>query len=328
MENTSLPQKAADYRLLYEILNSLITRGPAVCPIGTSNFLEILRQNDPISRSKTAQIMDKLCQGYALLPSQDLANLEMTNFIMSSLLGRERCYRNEEMAWIYSAYVLGLTHLVETSFDPPTELAIQKVLFEHTKHRTLEDTIHILDSNETLKVLESDEPFQASQNSSCANHAHEFKTFKECFENEVIGCIDLYEDAMRHAFARVWEIHSGQKSTDEVEKHLNDSVEKARNMIGLGFKVGKWSLELPALHIWGGLHAYKRFKNIPFQKGDQHDFSHARTALPYCDYFLTERRLGQMLCDDLLKMDKLYDCKIMWDPNEIISDLRKLEADR
>lgn len=317
-------QRASEYRLLYEILGKLVASRVAVCPIGTSNYLEILRQNDPESRSKTAQVMDRLCQGYALLPNDDLAHLEMSNFVLSSVIGKDRCHRNVEMAWTYPGYVLGLAHPTDTAFDPATELAIQKVLFEHTKHRTLEETIAVMDSHAQLRVLESDEAFQARQNTACAQHEHEFKTFQECFVNEVVGSIDLYDDAISHALARAWELHSGQPRSAEIERSLDDVKQRVSNMIAWAFKEGKWSSELPIFHIRCGLHAYKRFKHIPFQKGDQHDFSHARTALPYCNYFLTERRLGQMLCDDLLTMDKAYGCKIMWDPNEIVAVLGKL----
>jgi hypothetical protein len=94
------------------------------------------------------------------------------------------------------------------------------------------------------------------------------------------------------------------------------------------FLQGKISDELPGIGILAGFRAAKRVKqfNKPFNKGDVHDWDHARYALPYCDIFLTEKNMGTVLTvpDFKLEYDKLYNCKVLWDKDNVLAELQKM----
>ena len=308
------------YIQLYNKLKMLCSGGGVICPINFSHYAETLRQADPQSRLQTFELMDELCCGFSIIPNNDLSSLEVVNFLMQSVIGSEQCYKNEELAWIYSGYVTGLVHPYETGFDEDTELAIQKMLFEHTRHRTLGDTIRLLDDAEKIRIIESDEEFQRKQTEECNRHRSEYKTFNECYFNEISGCVDLHRDSIIHALTRLWEIKNETSATDGDVRRLAASAPDYEDAIRRAFKQGRIKGELPCLDIPASCHALKRYKQIPFKKGDRFDFMHARTALPYCDYFLTERVLGEMLCDKLVRLDVKYECKILWDIDMINSE--------
>jgi hypothetical protein len=67
------------------------------------------------------------------------------------------------------------------------------------------------------------------------------------------------------------------------------------------------------------------------RKGDDVDFIHARLALPYCDYFFTDRRMKHLLSvkppgapSALKDLKSMCRATIMDDPNEILGTLRPL----
>jgi len=76
------------------------------------------------------------------------------------------------------------------------------------------------------------------------------------------------------------------------------------------------------MRIMAGLSASTRHRKERFEDNDVHDYQHARYALPYCDVFLTENHLGTLLTN--LRYDTLYDCRVLWDPDEIAAELEKM----
>ena len=99
-----------------------------------------------------------------------------------------------------------------------------------------------------------------------------------------------------------------------------------QNLVGNLFKYGKVGASLPGIRILAGIHAALRYKRQPLKKGDMHDHMHARIALPYCDFFLTEKNLGNLLTRPPLEYDKLYGCRVLWQDEQILAALEELDG--
>jgi len=83
-------------------------------------------------------------------------------------------------------------------------------------------------------------------------------------------------------------------------------------------------LYLPSLDIGAMLQAKIIWnKTQKYKDGDLYDFRHATTALPYYDYFFTERSLHNMIKEEC-KYDKKYSCVVAFKNNEILDILEKL----
>jgi hypothetical protein len=100
-----------------------------------------------------------------------------------------------------------------------------------------------------------------------------------------------------------------------------------RNTITNIFRLNKAGKTMPTIHIFSTLYAAVRWdKKQKFQDNDFYDFRHATAALPYCDYFFTEKRLAHLLMQNLLGLDKFYQCTVHSKEKEAISCLHKLET--
>lgn len=114
------------------------------------------------------------------------------------------------------------------------------------------------------------------------------------------------------------------KKIEDTDTQSKDLTQGVSNLIFQAYKLGKLSTEFPQLHINSGIHAAIRYKNHTYNKGDFYDHLNASVALPYCDLFLTERVMGNLLTDKLLEYDKVYNCQVLWKDEEILEILKKL----
>jgi hypothetical protein len=87
----------------------------------------------------------------------------------------------------------------------------------------------------------------------------------------------------------------------------------------------KITKELPVFRIVPELFASTRWdrKRIYSDGNDTLDFLHASFALPYCDFFFTERELRTMIIQR--KFDNLYGCRVESNSNEALKILESIE---
>ena len=72
------------------------------------------------------------------------------------------------------------------------------------------------------------------------------------------------------------------------------------------------------------LHAKLRWnKTQHYKQGDFDDIGHAASALPYYDYFFTERSLHNMIKE--CKYDKKYNCEVVSNTKETLDKLTIME---
>jgi len=228
------------------------------------------------------------------------------------------------MAWNSAGHLSGIMLPHGTPFDQATELAIQKSFFDKLGRIPFSLMVKQLWFAGEVPMVDYTE-FAAHATREQERHRGDFKTFPEVFAIEISGVAEFYKEQLGQIMAEMYraDYPDGELPMDKEVRKLGNGL---ANLLHIAFTEGKLRQELPFAYIGAGLHALARYRGEKVSKGDIHDFMHARTALPYCNYFLTEKRLGNLLTDKLLGCDTLYGCRVLWKTQEIIDQLKRLSG--
>jgi hypothetical protein len=80
----------------------------------------------------------------------------------------------------------------------------------------------------------------------------------------------------------------------------------------------------PSMYIWAGLHTRGKVDSSSYTMNDIYDFDHACAAVPYCEAFLTERRLSTWLRQRPIAVNTHFDCEVIGDDKSAIKYLESL----
>lgn len=301
----------------------LSTSGRYLFPICEDVFVEILKQTDPDTLKATVALIDSFSKGVSLLSGEERVRLEVFHFLESHL--GSSVYSLQELVWTKVAYNLGFLSPENDSFPKDINSLIQKAFFDQMWSMSLMDIVETMSKNgaRRLPVFLG---YSERLNDGKFAHMYQNKTFNQMFLSEIAGMVDSYKAEFKNLFAYQFEKHHGYApNRDEVER--SDSGQKLANMIYNLFKLNKIKQELPSVRIHAGLHSAVRWdKKQKYQDNDLHDFRHAAAALGYCDYFFTEKRLCHLATQDLLKYDRLFNCKTLWRVDDVVECLKTLES--
>jgi hypothetical protein len=142
---------------------------------------------------------------------------------------------------------------------------------------------------------------------------------------EVAGALDAHKQMLEDTLIYLYESVTGRRPTDAEIQLSATSRPTLTDLIQNLFRLRKADRWLPGIRIIAGIHAAIRYRDQPNRKGDIQDHFHARGALPYCTAFLTEKNLGNLLTRPPLEYDQLFDCRVLWQDDEILSFLRALD---
>ncbi|MDD2734937.1 MAG: hypothetical protein PHF56_13430 [Desulfuromonadaceae bacterium] len=306
---------------LLEMTEKLAASGEYIFPISEDVFAEILKQTDPVTLMTTVDLIDKFSKGVSLISSDERVCLEIFHFLESQL--GSSVHSLQELAWTKVAYILGFVTPENENIPSETNLLIQKASFDQLWSITLGEMIDTMCKNGAFSI--SFTPSGAEKlNIGKFEHENENHTFDQMFQSELGGMVDLYKTEFKELMAYMFERNTGSPP-DPNELENSQSGQLIANMIYNLFKHKKIVDQLPSFRIYSGLHAAVRWdKKQKFQANDLHDFRHAVAALPYCDFFFTEKRLSHLITQNMLKYDDLYDCVTLWNLDDVVSCVGKL----
>jgi hypothetical protein len=154
-------------------------------------------------------------------------------------------------------------------------------------------------------------------------YINEFSTFHQLYMNEVAGSIEgVYRKDIREVLNQVLRTKAKQDNIifGEIK---NTEFQQILNLIYHAFDKKTMGTYLPSLDIGAMLHAKIRWnKTQKYKQGDFDDIRHAVMALPYFEYFFTERSLCNMIKES--KYDKKYSCKVISKDTEILNLLESI----
>jgi hypothetical protein len=238
-------------------------------------------------------------------------NNEVVHYVKTVIHGADTLYPLAELAWTYVPWLVGEAILHTDAFDEETLNAWRKALFDRFSEMPF-SALFAMEHDRDLPGTGFDEKkFQAQKTAVTRAHRHEFSSFNDVFLIEIRGQLDAITGTLADIAVKVLEAKP-------------KAAVPLVNAIHSVFRCDVVGAALPGLRIFAGIAAIKRYRNQPFKKGDLHDSMHARMALPYCDHFLTEKRLGNLLTQPPLEYDRLYDCQIIWREDEVLDAVSRL----
>lgn len=310
-----------EYNLL-QLALKLVESGACIFPISEDVFSEVIRQTDEGTLLKTVELIDLLSLGVSTLSHEERVQLELMFFFYSHL-GQET-YLPQEVVWTKLSYTMGFNSFTHDDFLDSENLIIQKAFTDQMWSISLTDTIKRMISNGGMSL--SMPPTADSINEGKFSHIHEASSFKKMFMNEVAGWVDVYGDMLceliEHSYTRMTGSSIPENRTgNDRDKTRKDMCAMVYNL----FRLNKMGTYLPSAHITSGLYAAVRWdKKQKFQDHDFHDFRHASAALPYFDHFFTEKRLTNLVTQNHLKFDKIFECKVCSKVSQAIKVLESM----
>jgi hypothetical protein len=297
---------------LLNLVTDLVESNKCIFPISEASFWEFFKQGDIQTLRETVQLVDKFSKGISIIPDNERIQLEFIHFVREKT-GKE-VYNMNELVWTKIAFIL-LPNM-------PTMLGsfpLQKSFYDFTSKTSLLDIVNIIENNGGIK------PFTFKDNIETLNkekekYKDENKSFKQMFLSEIGGHLNLFQDALNEAMFYMYQQDKGKYNEER-----DMSSEEIKNFIYDSFKKNKIKHELPSLRIFPELFASVRWnKERKYSDGnDTIDFLHASYALPYCDYFFTEKELRTIISQR--KLDSLYNCVVESEPKDVLKLLESIK---
>jgi hypothetical protein len=296
--------------------------GKLICPISADIFLEILKQADPVTLKCSVDLIDTLSEGVSVLAPEERGQMELLHFVQKTLFGEASCHSPEVFVWTKLAYVLGFTAPHDTPFSPEEELVIQKAFLDQMWEVSLADMIDTM-GIKSIREMPRMPDISEHLNVGKLTHASENDSFEAVFLSEVAGILGTLKPDFGEMFAYLYESLGG--GTTKKEFSASEGPQQFANLIYHGFRLKRFSSELPSIRVPATLQAAIRWEpNRKYKPTDMHDIRHAEVALPYFDTFLTEHSLRHLLTRTDLGLDRLYRCTVISDPNRAVEEVEKI----
>ncbi|WP_264524024.1 hypothetical protein [Flavobacterium sp. N502536] len=299
-------------KLLYNQLFKLVEAEKVILPISEITFWEILKQSDLSSLKQSALIIDKLSKGISIAAEKDRQRLEFLDFVKGKS-GKPHNNLND-MVWTKISLIILLPFFLK---NDPEMLKAGFIYF--LSNISFENIINQLEATYNLKPFYHKDDIDAL-NFGKEKHKHENNSFHEMYLSELGGYLDEFEKDLNIYFEEFYFNETGNKVTDQERQRIN--YKSYKNMIYNLSKLKKLDDELPSYRIFPEMNAAARWnKDRKYKDGnDTMDFLHVSSALPYFDYFFTERELSTMIKQR--KLDEIYNCKVSSNIDEILEFLK------
>lgn len=310
------------YGALLAALRRAVSGGRAFCPISDSCFLEVFKQSDPLSRKRTAALIDELSLGVTVIPFDLRIGTEIAH-LMHAARTPDQVFALDQLVWSKLSYVLGYHQPPSAMLDEPDRRAFEKAFFDHMWDIPLIEIDALIGNAPATGDAQHQERLARALNQGIERHAAELKSFKQAYQHELVGVMDLYAGRAADILCDMAPPELGPRPGKETEQYKNIERQCLALLVG-AMNTDQGKATLRTLHINTCLHAALRWnKRQKFKANDFFDYQHAAAAVGYCDAFFTERSLCSVLTRSDLALDKLYDCVVVATPEDA---LRHLEA--
>jgi hypothetical protein len=312
-----------EHTQIWEMLCDLSDGGKIVCPIGQPVFRETLKLERG-SRMVVARAIDRLCHGVAIQAPRELAVIEISHWTWKHLLHDDTLPSASHFAFTPAAFVFG-DPPIDLPFPGSDALAMKKAILDFNASFSLEDLMQLAD---WPRLDDDDSAFQAQQTLDAKLHQSDFSSYKEVYALELRGIADLFEADLQEFVHDLW--NRGMRvNVCGLPCSPEDMTREVVAIIVAGMLLGRVTTEIPTLHIRAAIHAAIRWRRQQkYVKGDRLDFQHATVALGYCDAFLTDRRLENILRLKPPDLARQYHCEVISDDARVLDYLHRLSDGR
>jgi hypothetical protein len=302
--------KSNDQRDLLDRLKSGVNKGAMICPISYDVFAEVIKQTDEITIKATVKLIDELSLGVCLVSEDERRQTEALHFVRSCMLANKCLYDVQDFVWTKVSYVHGMQTPYNKAFSAADNCLIQKAFLDQMWSIPLSDLIEIIGLERLLDYPHAPD-ISGLLNQEKNAYLMEKATFKKIFFTELAYILKREESMFNEMLIYLFKKEFGHPPLPEEISSLCAGC-KLANRIYEAFKQEKVANRLPTIEIEAGIHAQLiHDKTRKYKPNDLHDLGHAIAALPYCDFFFTEKNLRELVIRNNLKYDKKYDCAVV-----------------
>ena len=325
LRNAALEGHNSDIARLLDLLRAGRRRGLLFCPIEENVVVEVLKQSDVSTRNATAELIDEMSDGVALIPGDVRAETELAHLV-HKYSGTPKPKSIHHYVWTRLTYALGTSipdlSSMNPSIDPAFELAMQKSFFDFAWSMPL---ARVLRERPNLRPEELDfDDVALKINEGNARHAGDIRTFAQTYSAEVRGLVDLIAEGANDLVFSV----ARQKGVDlsrPTDAERRTAVNQFKNLFAIILEKARARKELRTIHILASLFASVRWNKGQKIEGNHiYDFQHAAAALGYCNVFLTERSLATMVSQKHLALEDMNGCEVHWKPGAAADCIRRI----
>lgn len=313
---------SVDRELLLTLTN-LVKAGKVICPINTNLFAELLKQRDDKTRMATAQLIDELSLGVALQPEEERIGTEIHHYALLSQRDADTLEPLNRLVWTSVSYVLGFTNPEMDALPPAEKLACDKAFMDYFWDLPFTDQISTL--GPAPEHLNTQWDLIAEKiNTETRKHNKNPGSFKELHSHEFVGYLEGYLPTMTRIVHHLAAQAAGIPPSSVETAASEEGGKTLLRILSETFRQDKLGKQLPTVVIKSALYAAVRW-NMKRQltSNDLHDFGHASAALPYFDYFATDKGLKHLITNEL-KYDQKYDVVVMSEPREFLSRMKEI----
>ncbi|MDQ6482421.1 hypothetical protein [Dyadobacter sp. LHD-138] len=300
---------------LLNTIEEAVEKNKCILPISEVTFREILKQKEMSSLKRSCSLIDRLSKGVCLINDDELRQLEYIHFIR--IKTAKEVHPLDELVWSKLPLVVMYPKLpsVPNDYDLHTEMIKQL-----SDLSFLDMVSSIINSGKFEAFSYKDDVELFNKNKE--KHKNENKSFEQMFLSELGGFIDLFQESLAEANRQSFHWDYGIGSEDVQFSDIE--LKLPGNMIYNLFKLKKVTNEFPSFSIFPELNAAVIWnKNRKYRDGnDTMDFFHAAAALPYFDYFFTERELATIIKQR--KLDVTFKCTVESDVRNVLEAIKLL----
>jgi hypothetical protein len=310
--------RSKDQSDLLHVLQSGVDKGTLICPISYDVFAEVIKQTDEVSLKATVKLIDELSLGVSLVSEDERRQIEALHFVRSYMLPSTCLHDVKDFVWTKVAYTHGMQVPHNNILSEAENRLIQKAFLDQMWSISLLDLIEVIGLQRLLNYPHTPD-LSGLLNQEKDAYLVEYATFRTVFLTELAYILQREETTFDKMVLYLFEKEYGHAPRQE-EVSSASAGYKFRNLIHAAFKQEKVGKKLPTFEIEAGIHAqliYDRTRK--YKPNDVHDISHAISALPYCDYFFTEKNLRELVIKKNLGYDKKYDCAVVSSVRNAIS---------
>lgn len=307
---------------ILDCIRTLVSTGAAICPVSDAAWMELSKQIDPQTRLATANLLDELSLGVAIMTEQERVVFEIKQFITSpETIAPDPYLRNR--VWVKAGYVLGIAIPTVKEWSSTHNLLMQKTsvdLFWNITHREMTET------SGALPVSDHMEKSAAKITANMRHYAHQIRSIQQAFAAEIAGSLSVFKDAIGDLMICHFHNTTGNRSPvskEQIDEVATKTLTALVNAFQLKPKI--MAQRIPSLYAYAMCHAAVRMdKTRKFNGHDLLDIHHASSGIPYHDAVFTENPLRVLVSAGNVALDKTFTCKVLAKENDVLDYLRKL----
>ncbi len=320
----------ADHQQLYDLITKLVNEKKILCPISQAIFMELWKKGDASMRLATFKLIENFSKGITIQTEHERRATEIGHFLKQDILGEDSVYPLEQLVWTTISYVLGFRYFTYDAIPQEQALLIQKGFIDVSWMPPLEELEAFISDESLFEIMNPKKDMEIladkrNRNQGKFGHAHEIRSYQDAFMKELAGILNLYEQTIADIQCEMYQSKTGETVSDEDKKFLLSSSIKFVDLILSRFGKDTISTQLPTFRVGAAISAIIRLDTKrKYKPNDLYDIEHARAALPYFDYFLTERSLKNLITKKPLNFNEIYSTQVISDEGEAVEELSKL----